>query len=896
MSDTKDIDDFDYIEEDDETLDDAKNKKSQSKYIVPRQFDEQNRHYLSGMFYTWYLDFASYVNLNRAIPHITDGLKPVQRRVLHSMRKMEDGRYNKVANIVGHTMQFHPHGDMSIYDALVLLGQKRLLIDTQGNWGNTLTGDGAAAGRYIEARLSKFAIESTFNPKTTNWKPSYDGRNNEPIALPVKFPLLLAQGSEGIGLGLNSRILPHNFNELLDASILYLQGKDFELYPDFFTGGMIDVSRYNDGQRGGKVRIRAKISKSPDNKRLIINDIPYGTNTPALIDSIIKANEKGKINIKKIDDNTAENVEIIVHLDNKTSSDRTIDALYAFTQCEISYSPNCCVIDNDKPVFITVSEVLKRNTDKTVDILTQELEIERDELSEQLLMLSLEKIFIEQRIYKDREFENAKSVDDAILHIDKRIEPYKKDFIREISKDDLVKLLEIRMAKILKFNIDKAEENLLALKGKIDEVNHKLNNIIEYSIDWFKHLKHKYGAEFERQTEIRSFENIEATKVVEANEKLYVSRDLGFVGTGLKKEENIEFVQNCSDIDDVIVFFKDGKYKIVKVSEKQFVGKGIEHLAVYQRNDKRTIYNAVYRDGKNGVYYIKRFFVSGVTRDKEYDLTNGKEDSRLIYFSANPNGEAEVVKIVLKPTSRRIKKMQWEVDFSDISIKGRYSRGNLLTKFPVSKITFKQSGGSTLGGTNIWFDHDVLKLNQDERGELLGEFFNDDLILVVFENGEFCTTNFDVSNHYQEDILMIEKFDPHKVWSASLFDADQGFTYLKRFKFEPSSKRTSFIGDNKKSFLNILSDDVYPLFKAYFGGKDADREPLEIDVEQFIGEKSFKAKGKRISNYEVDKVERLAPIRMPEPDVDNEPDKNYDETSTTTLIYDKDDPKQGSLF
>ena len=816
---------------------------------------------------------------------------------------MEDGRYNKVANVVGHTMQFHPHGDSSIYGALIGLGQKNILIDTQGNWGNILTGDPAAAARYIEARLSRFALDTVFNPKTTEWKPSYDGRNDEPVALPVKFPLLLAQGSEGIGYGLNTKILPHNFNELIDATILYLQGKGFCLYPDFPTGGMIDVSRYNDGERGGKVMMRVNITKSADNKSLIVNNVPYGLDTAKLIESIIQANEKGKINIKKIDDNTAEGVEIILHLEAKTSLDKTIDALYAFTDCQTQYSPNCCVIDNNKPVFITVSEVLRRSADNTVGLLRKELDIERHELSEQLLFASLEKIFIEERIYKDPEFENAKSEDIALKHIDRRIEPYKKDFVRTVTRDDLRKLLDIRMARILKFNTDKAEANIAAIRGAIEEVDYKLDNIIEHSIKWFEYLKKTYGKNYQRQTEIRSFENIEATKVVEANEKLYVSRKEGFVGTNLKKEEDIEFVQNCSDIDDVIVFFKDGKYKVVKISEKQFVGKDIEYVAVYKRNDQRTIFNAIYRDGKNGVYYIKRFFVNGVIRDKEYDLTCGTEDSRLMYFSANPNGEAEVVRVTLRQTSRKIKKMQWDVDFSAIAIKGRASRGNLLTKFPVAKITFKQGGGSTLGGTHIWFDRDILKLNYDRRGEYLGEFFNDDLILAVYRNGEYCTTNFDLTNHYRDDIMIIEKFDAHKIWSAALFDADQGFDYIKRFRFEPTVKPTSFVGDNAASELKLIADDAYPLFRIIFGGKDKKREPIDIDVEQFVGDKSYKARGKRISNYEVARVERLEPLRLPPEELsdattDNNEGEYQDSDSVATpkLIYDKDDPTQGNLF
>ncbi len=898
MSDNIDKDELkDDIEETKEKAQqETADEDSHSDYRWQKGGEENDTKNLSGMFYRWFLDYSSYVNLNRAIPYITDGFKPVQRRVMHAMRRLEDGRYNKVANVVGHTMQFHPHGDSSIYSALVGKGKKNLLIDTQGNWGNILTGDGAAAARYIEARLSKFALEAVFNPKTTEWKPSYDGRNQEPVALPVKFPLLLQQGVEGIGLGLNSKILPHNFNELIDASILYLQGREFTLYPDFQTGGRSDVSRYGDGERGGRVQVRAKITKSQDNRSLIITDIPYGETTDSLIESIIRASAKGKINIKKIDDNTAENVEIVVHLEPKTSSDKTIDALYAFTNCQISISPNCCVVDHDKPVFITVSEVLKRSTDNTVDLLKRELEIERSELIEQLLSLSLEQIFIDERIYKDKEFENAKNIDAALSHIDKRIEPYKKDFIREITRDDLAKLLEIRMAKILKFNTDKANETIVGLRDKIDEVDRNLNNLIEYSIAWFEHLKATYGNNYPRLTEIRSFENIEVTRVVEANEKLYVDYKEGFIGTNLRKEEGVEFVQNCSNIDDIIVFFGDGKYKVVRVAEKLFVGTDIKHVAVYKRNDKRTIYNVVYRDGKHGVYYLKRFFVSGVTRDKEYDLTAGTPDSKITYFSANPNGEAEIVRIELRPTSRKIRKMKWDVDFSDIAIKGRSARGNLLTKFPVSRITLRQEGGSTLGGRKIWYDPDVMKINNEERGEFLGEFFADDQILVICSNGEFYTTNFDLTNHFEDDLLKIEKFDSDKIWSVALYDAEQGYDYIKRFKFEPSAKRLSFIGENPKSMLKLISDDVYPLFKVYFGGKDLSREPLEIDVEQFIGEKSLRAKGKRIANFEVANVERLQPLRMPEPEKEPELDETEQPEGSSFDFEDEDEMQQGSLF
>lgn len=893
------INETDYLEGEDftaaEPLDQHEAAERHASYQVPTANDAESLYYLPGMYRTWFLDYASYVNLERAIPHINDGLKPVQRRVLHAMKRMDDGRYNKVASIVGNTMHFHPHGDASISDALVNIGQKDLLIDCQGNWGNILTGDGAAAPRYIEARLTKFALEAVFNAKTTIWKSSYDGRNEEPVSLPVKFPLLLAQGSEGIGLGLNSKILPHNFNELADASIAYLKDEPFELYPDFPTSGMIDVSRYNDGERGGRLKIRARIEKSPDNKRLIITEIPYGTTTSKLIESILKANEKGKINIKKVDDNTAANVEIVVHLEAKTSSDKTIDALYAFTACEISYSPNCCVIDEDKPQFITVSDVLRRNTENTKSLLLKELEIQRDELTEQLLFASLEKIFIEERIYKDKQFENASSTDAALIHIDSRLEPFKPNFVREITRDDLLRLLEIRMARILKFNTDKSAENIINLNARIAEIDRHMANIVNYTIAWFEQLKKSYGGNFPRMTEIRSFETIQANKVVEANEKLYINRAEGFIGTGLKKDDTVEFVSNCSDIDDVIIFFKNGKYKIVKVADKMFVGKDIEHIAVFLKNDRRTIYNIVYRDGRNGPYYIKRFAVSGVTRDKEYDLTLGTDGSRIIYFTANPNGEAETIKIQLKPTTRRIKKMSWDLEFSDISIKGRQSRGNLLTKFPIHKILLKQKGGSTLGGSHIWFDNDVLRLNTDDRGTYLGEFFADDLIVVITKNGEYYTSTFELTNHFDDDILRIEKFDANKIWSAALFDAEQGYTYIKRFPLEVSPKRTSLIGASSLSRLLLLSDTYYPRFEVSFGGNDQHRLPLEIDVETFIGIKSLKAKGKRINTYEVLSIEELEPLRFPpensdedisdQPDNEEGTDDDEDTPAKPILIY-----------
>ena len=694
--------------------------------------DVKAKYQLSGMYQNWFLDYASYVILERAVPHINDGLKPVQRRILHSMRRMEDGRYNKVANIVGHTMQFHPHGDASIGDALVQLGQKDLLVDCQGNWGNILTGDGAAAPRYIEARLSKFALDVVFNPKTTEWKLSYDGRNKEPVTLPVKFPLLLAQGVEGIAVGLSSKILPHNFNELCDASIRYLHEEEFKLYPDFQTGGSIDVSKYNDGERGGAVRVRAKIEKI-DNKTLAIKEIPYGKTVANVCDSIVKASEKGKIKIKKVEDLTSGNVEILVHLAPGVSSDKTIDALYAFTDCEVSISPNCCVIDDQKPHFLTVSDVLRKSVDNTLSLLRQELEIRKDEI--------LEKIFIEEPIYKDKEFEQAKDMDAACAHIDERLTPYYPRFIREVTKEDILKLMEIKMGRILKFNSDKAEELIARMKADIEEIDHHLANIVEYTVDWYLMLKNKYGKNFPRRTELRNFDTIEASKVVEANEKLYINREEGFIGTGLKKDE---FLCNCSSLDDVIIFFRDGRYLVTPVSDKKFVGKNILYANVFKKNDKRTIYNVVYRDGKEGTQYIKRFAVTSIIRDREYDVTQGTPDSRITYFTANPNGEAEVIKVTLKPNPR-VRRIIFEEDFSDISIKGRQARGNILTKLPVHKIALKQRGGSTLGGRKVWFDRDVLRLNYDGRGEYLGEFQSEDSILVVHDNGDFYITNFDLT-------------------------------------------------------------------------------------------------------------------------------------------------------
>ena len=844
-----------------------------SDYKPADSHNESVKHQLTGMYQNWFLDYASYVILERAVPHIIDGLKPVQRRILHSMRRLDDGRYNKVANIVGHTMQFHPHGDASIGDALVQLGQKDLLIDCQGNWGNILTGDGAAAPRYIEARLSKFALEVVFNPKTTEWKLSYDGRNKEPIALPVKFPLLLAQGVEGIAVGLSSKILPHNFNELCDAAISYLHEEDFKLYPDFQTGGSIDVSKYNDGERGGSVKIRARIDKV-DNKTLAIKEIPYGKTTSTVIDSILKAVDKGKIKVRKVDDNTSANVEILVHLAPGTSSDKTIDALYAFTDCEISISPNCCVIDDNKPHFLKVSDVLKKSVDNTLALLRQELEIHKGELQESLHFASLEKIFIEERIYKDKEFEQSKDMDAACEHIDNRLTPFYPQFIREVTKEDILRLMEIKMGRILKFNTDKAEEIIAKMKSDIAEIDAHLANIVGYTIDWYQMLKDKYGKNFPRRTELRNFDTIEATKVVEANEKLYINREEGFIGTALKKDE---FVACCSDLDDVIIFYRDGKYMITPVADKKFVGKNVLYVNVFKKNDKRTIYNVAYRDGKEGTTYIKRFAVPSIVRDREYDVTQGTPESRITYFSANPNGEAEIIKITLKPNPR-VRRIIFERDFSEVGIKSRQAQGVILTRLPVHKIALKQRGGSTLGGRKVWFDRDVLRLNYDGRGEYLGEFQSDDSILVVLNTGEFYTTNFDVSNHYENNVSIVEKFDANKVWTAALYDADQqNYPYLKRFCFESTTRKQNYLGENKATQLILLTDEYYPRLEVIFGGHDSFRDPMVIDADEFIAVKGFKAKGKRITTYTVETINELEPTRFPDPPAPDKTEENEEE-------------------
>ena len=863
---------------------------------------ERITHHLNKMYQNWFLDYASYVILERAVPHIGDGLKPVQRRILHSMKRMDDGRYNKVANIVGHTMQFHPHGDASIKDALVQLGQKDLLIDCQGNWGNILTGDDAAAGRYIEARLSKFALDIAFNPKTTEWKKSYDGRNNEPVALPVKFPLLLAQGAEGIAVGLSCKILPHNISEICDAAIHYLHNEEFHLYPDFPTGGSIDVSRYNDGQRGGSVRVRAKIEKR-DNKTLAITEIPFGKTTgtaskpSTFIDSILKAAEKGKIKVRKVEDMTAASVEILIHLTPGASSDKTIDALYACTDCEVSISPNCCVIDERKPQFLTVSDVLKRSVDNTLSLLRQERLIRKGELMEQLHFASLEQIFIEERIYKDKKFENAKTMDEACEWIDERLTPWYPQMVREVTKEDILRLMDIKMARILKFNKSKAEENIVRIKQEIKQIDKELGNMVEVTCDWFRFIKDKYGKNHPRLTEIKNFDTISAATVVEANEKLYINREEGFIGTSLKKDE---FISNCSDIDDIIIFYKDGTYKVTKVTEKLFVGETerskaekrkaeIIHVAIFKKNDSRTIYNAVYRDGKNGNYYVKRFNVTSMTRDREYDLTKGTPASRVLYFTANANGEAEVIKVVLKPNPK-LKKVFFDYDFSLLAIKGRASMGNLLSKNEIARISLKSHGSSTLGGREVWFDPDVNRLNYDELGTYLGEFHSEDKILVILTNGDFYITGFDTNIHFEDNILRIEKYDANKIWTAVLFDKDQnGFAYIKRFPLDAVPRHQNYLGENAENELLLLTDTPYPRIRVTMGGSDSFREPMEIEADEFIGIKSFKAKGKRITTFSVESVEELEPTENPVVEEENNPDPEDQEDNAPDVL----DPDEG---
>ncbi len=841
---------------------------------------------LSGMYQNWFLDYASYVILDRAVPHLGDGLKPVQRRILYSMKRMDDGRYNKVANIVGHTMQFHPHGDASIYGALVQMGQKDLLVDCQGNWGNILTGDMAAAPRYIEARLSKFALDVLFNAKTTEWKLSYDGRNKEPVVLPVKFPMLLAQGAEGIAVGLSAKILPHNLGEICDAAISYLKGEEFHLYPDFQTGGNIDVSKYNDGKRGGSVKIRAKIEKI-DNKTLVIKEIPYGKTTTTVIESILKAIEKGKIKVRRVDDNTAENVEIVINLVPGTSSDKTIDALYAFTDCEVSISPNCCVIDEDTPCFLSVSEVLRHSVDNTLNLLRKELQIKRDEILEQLHYATLEEIFINERIYKDKNFENAATIDAACEHIDERLTPYYPDMIREVTKEDILKLLEIKMARILKFNKEKADEAILRMKEEITRIEKDLNNMTEVTINWYQLIKDKYAAIHPRHTEIRAFDTIEASKVAEANQKLYINREEGFVGTALKKDE---FISPCSDLDDIIIFYRDGTYKIIRIADKLFVGETekskaegkkaeIIHVAVYKKSDTRTIYNVIYRDGKKGSSFMKRFNVTSVTHDKEYDLTAGTPGSRIFYFSSNPNGEAETIRVMLKPAPK-LKKLAFDVNFADLMIKGRQSRGNLVTHHSLYRILLKSRGASTLGGRKVWFDTDVHRINYEEHGLYLGEFTSEEKILVILPSGDYYFTDSDLNNHYEADIKYIGKYDPHIIWTAVLYDADNNnFPYIKRFLLDYSNKRQNFLGENNDSRLLLLSSNVYPRIQITYGGVDDFRDPEIIDVDSFIKVKGFKAKGKRLTTFNIEQITELEPERFPDPPKDTPEESGEDNTT-----------------
>ena len=840
---------------------------------------EQNgevKQHLTGMYQDWFLDYASYVILERAVPAIEDGLKPVQRRILHAMKCVDDGKFNKVANIVGQTMQYHPHGDASIGDALVQLGQKNLLIDCQGNWGNTLTGDGAAAPRYIEARLSKFALDTVFNPKTTQWMMSYDGRKKEPINLPIKFPLLLAQGVEGIAVGLNSKILPHNFCEICDAALSYLRGEEFVLYPDFTTGGEIDVSRYNDGERGGAVRIRAKIQKSDDNKTLIITEIPFGTTTTKIIETIMRAVQKGKIKVRKVDDYTAEEARIEVQLAPGSSSDKTIDALYAFTDCEVNISPNCCVVQDKKPIFTSVSDLLRMSVEHTKSLLKWELEIAKAELEEQYFFTSLEKIFIENRIYKEEGYENAPDKEKLIAFVDKALDPWKAKLIREVRREDIERLFEIRMIRITRFDSKKADELMRELDKKIKATIKNLKHLTDYTIAWFDTLKSKYGHLYPRRTEVRNFANINIKTVVEANEKLYINRADGFIGTALKKDE---YLFNCSDIDEVIIFHKNGKYKVVKVADKVFVGTDIIHIDIYRKNDNRTIYNAIYRDGRGGIYYMKRFAVTGVARDKEYDLTQGKPQSRVMYFTANPNGEAEVIKIQLKP-ALHLKKMEVIKDLSELAIKSRTARGNVLTKYDVKSITLKQKGHSTLGGRKVWFDPDILRLNYDGQGMYLGEFTDDDRILVITNNGGYYLTNFDLTAHFDQNIWRIEKFDSEKVWSLAMWNADLGYFYGKRFVMDAQTKLQNMLGENSDSKMTILTDRDEALFRITFA--DENRPPIEVLMSEFIEAKSPKAKGKRFSTLDIAKIEDITP----EPEVIEEvaEDDNADEEEAAPIV------------
>ena len=874
-----------------EGADSAEESISSSNGYVPHNDDaagDDKVHHLGGMFQNWFLDYASYVILERAVPHLADGLKPVQRRILHAMKVIDDGRFNKVANIVGQTMQYHPHGDASIGDALVQLGQKNLLIDCQGNWGNILTGDSAAAPRYIEARLSKFALEVVYNNKITPWQWSYDGRKPEPINLPIKFPLLLAQGVEGIAVGLSSKILPHNFNELLDASIAALKGEEFQLYPDFPTGGLIDVSKYHDGARGGVVRVRTRIDKI-DQKTLAIRDLPYGKTVGSLIESIKKAIDKGKIKIKSFDDYTADKAEIMVHLMPGASSDKTIDALYAFTDCEVSISPNCCVIYDRKPHFLSVSEVLRRSASNTRDLLKQELEVTRGELLEHLMLCSLEKIFIEERIYKDKEYEQAANIDEALAHIDKRLEPFKPSFVREVTREDLLRLEDIKMARIHKFSSSKAEEDIVNTKKKIKECEKNIKHITDYTIKWFEHLKEKFGKDHPRLTEIRNFNTIDSTKVIESTQRLMINREEGFIGIGLKQNES-EFVCNCSEIDDILVIFKNGQYKIVKIADKVFVGKDVLYINVYRKNDARTIYNVVYRDGKGGPFMIKRFNITSVMRDKQYDITQGKEGSKIMYMTANLNGEAETIRITIRSRNREAKTMSFEKNFAEVPIKGRGVKGNLLTKAEIQRITVSAHGGSTLGGRPVWFDMDVKRINYDRQGDYLGEFMGDDRVLVILDNYDYYITTFDENNHYEDNVMRVEKYDPQKIWTLVMKDWETDAYNLKRSLLDAKPAKQNMLGEPKRFSMNLLTDTQYPRFRFTFGKLDEFREPLEIDADEFIPIRSVATKGKKVSNYYIEKIEEIEPTKVPEQE------KSENEETTNEEISDTNNIDSDSLF
>ena len=853
---------------------------------------EESLKKVSGLYKDWFLDYASYVILDRAIPSIFDGFKPVQRRIMHSMRELEDGRYNKVANIVGNTMKYHPHGDASITDAMVQIGQKELLIDTQGNWGNVYTGDSAAAARYIEARLTPFALEVVFNPKTTDWSKSYDGRNNEPIDLPVKFPLLLAQGVEGIGVGLSTKIMPHNFNELLSASVAYLKGKKFELYPDFQTGGLLDVSNYNDGQRGGKLRTRARIIQK-DKNTLCITELPFSKNTGDLIDSVIKANEKGKIKIKKIEDNTSDKVEINIHLANDVSPDKTIDALYAFTDCEVSISPNACVIVGDKPEFLSVSEILRRNTDHTVSLLKKELEIELHELEEKWHFASLERIFIENEIYQEIKGKNSK--EEVYEAIDKALKPFIKKLMRAITVEDIIKLTELPFMRISRYDRDKAEENILALEGKMEQVKHHLANLIAYAIDYFTNIQKKYGKDKERKTELRVFDNIDATKVVLANEKFYVNREEGFIGTSLKKDE---YVFDCSDIDDIITFQKDGTMKVVKVEAKTFIGKNIVHVGVFKKGDKRTVYNMIYREGKEGPYYMKRFSVTGVTRNTDYKLASDKKGSEMLYFSANPNGEAETVTVLLKPNSR-VRKNKIEIDFSELTIKGRDSRGNLVTKYAVKKVDLKEEGVSTLAPRKIWFDDTVRRLNADGRGTLLGSFKGDDKILTINQNGEAKLVTFDLLNRFDDEYLILEKWKPEQPITCIYFDGEKGIYFIKRFLLENTTNVQHFMpSEHPKSFVEFVgtsdgctAEIIFPKDKS---GKE--KEPEIINIDEFIAVKGIKAIGNQFIKEKVKSINITIPEPLEEEVIEVEESESEEANADSEINEIPEEGQIGDLF